>query len=139
MFQPKFGGRFTNKKKRTKASEQHDGQECAEMWHTSARSLDTEKVEHGFKNMLEMRKTESLQNLRNDGVRDVNIHVRDTSIYNVQSICLLKFSAESKNRPETPTHRVNLKGSLSSALVATYHVIKIRAAIQVLFKRLNTG
>ena len=66
MFQPKFDGRL---------SEACDRQECAEIWHTSARSLDTEKVEHGFKNMFEVRKNESLQNLRNDGLRDVNIHV----------------------------------------------------------------
>ena len=34
--------------KNTKASEVYDGQACAEVRHTAARSLDTEKVGHGF-------------------------------------------------------------------------------------------
>ena len=72
MFQPESGGRLTKKLIRAKASEPHDGQECAKIRHTSARSLDTEKVEDGFKNMFEVRtrKTESRQNLRNDMASD---------------------------------------------------------------------
>ena len=45
MFQRKFGGRLTKNffQKRAKASEAYDGQECAEIRHTAARSLDTER------------------------------------------------------------------------------------------------
>ena len=35
-------------KKEQKAIEVYNGQECAEIRHTAARSLDTEKVGHGF-------------------------------------------------------------------------------------------
>ena len=69
-------------------------------WKYGTLEHDTEKVGKGFKNMLEMRKTESLQNWRNDGL------VTHTSIYVVPSIRLLRFSAENKNRPETPTYQV---------------------------------
>ena len=43
-----------------KASEAHDGQKCVEIRHTATRSLDTETVGHGFKNMFEVCYTESL-------------------------------------------------------------------------------
>ena len=50
-----------------------DKKECAEMRHNAARSLDTEKVGHGF--FFLRCNTESLYNLRNRGLRDVHIHI----------------------------------------------------------------
>ena len=50
-------GRLTRENKcirRAKASEAYDGQECAGIRHIAARSLDTEKVGHGFKNMADV-------------------------------------------------------------------------------------
>ena len=51
-----FGGRLTEKKKlrRARANEAHDGQECLGIRHIAARSLDTEKVGHGFKNKFDV-------------------------------------------------------------------------------------
>ena len=40
--------------RRAKAREAYDGQKCAEIRHTAARSLDTERVGHGFKNMYKV-------------------------------------------------------------------------------------
>ena len=50
------GGRLSKKHtRRAKASEAYDRQEFAEIRHTEARSLGTEKVGHAFKNMSEVR------------------------------------------------------------------------------------
>ena len=71
----KFDGRFTSKKYiKRETSKAYVGQECAEIRYTAARSLDTEEVGHGFKNLLGVRKTE-LYILRNRCLGDVNIHV----------------------------------------------------------------
>ena len=61
MFQVQSGGRFTRNIRRAKASEACDGQESADIRHTAPHSLDAEKVGHGFKNVFEVCKTESLR------------------------------------------------------------------------------
>ena len=49
-FKMQFGSRLTEKKKlrRARASEAHDGQECAGIRYIAARILDTQQVGHGF-------------------------------------------------------------------------------------------
>ena len=54
-------------------SEVHGGQECAEIRHTAAHSLDTEKVGHGF--FFFKCAIPNRCNLRNRGLRDVHIHI----------------------------------------------------------------
>ena len=80
MFQRQFGGRLTKKKwkkcnlkKRAKC----DGQECAEIRHTAARSLDTERWDTAF--FFQVRNTESLQ-LGDSRPQETNIFMCTTCI-----------------------------------------------------------
>ena len=62
LFQMQFGGRLTKLFfKEGKLERSYDGQECTGIRHIiAARSLDTEKVGHGFKNKFDVCQTESL-------------------------------------------------------------------------------
>ena len=61
-------------KKRAKASEAYDAQKFTEIRHTAARSLDTEKMGHGFI-FFQVCAMPNRYNLRNRGLRDVHIHI----------------------------------------------------------------
>ena len=95
-----FGGRLTKKtiyEKRAKASEPY-GQECAETRHAAARSLDTGKVEHGFKNMFEVCQTEQVQKFaKSRPQRHEYSRTHPLIILFPTYMCSLRFSTENKN------------------------------------------
>ena len=79
------------KRNSKKASEAYDGQDRAEIRHTAARSLGTEMVGHGLKNMFEMCNTESLQFAKSRPQRRKYSHAHPyNSLF--QTLCLLRFS-----------------------------------------------
>ena len=83
-------------KKRAKASDVYDGRECAEIRHTTARSVDTEKVADFFffKCAIPNR-----YNLRNRCLRDVHIHI------NIHLYCSKHDYADSPPKTNAPENQ----------------------------------
>ena len=67
----------------------YDGQECADKRHTEARSLDTEKVGHGFKKAFEVCNNESLQFVES-WPQETDIFIY-TSIYIVSNVMVTQI------------------------------------------------
>ena len=111
-----FGGRLTKKKTYTPRWARGRTGGC-ETRHNATRSLDTEKVGHGFNNMIEVCKTERLHFAKSRFQRreyDVHTHLYCSKHDFTQAL------RPKQKRPKSPSCRDNCIGFLGSALMATH-------------------